>query len=106
MSGVSAARAKAENRTGGWHMFPRAVMCGRERSCIRILLADRHRTWDRQAPLYEILRVSSNASPTELRLPFRLRQLSLDAEHAPNPVRSELLIFWRSGTHDLVTKSC
>jgi hypothetical protein len=53
-------------------------------------VADRHRTWDRQAPLYEILRVSSSASPTELRLAFRLRQLELNAEHAPKPHFSTL----------------
>ena len=46
-------------------------------------VTDRHQTWDRQARLYEILRTSPSASPTELRLAFRLRQLELNAHHAP-----------------------
>ena len=46
-------------------------------------VTDRHQTWDRQARLYEILRTSPSASPAELRLAFRLRQLELSAEHAP-----------------------
>jgi hypothetical protein len=46
-------------------------------------VTDRHQTWDRQTRLYEILRTSPSASPTELRLAFRLRQLELNAEHAP-----------------------
>jgi hypothetical protein len=53
-------------------------------------VADCRHTWDRQARLYEILRTSPSASPTELRLAFRLRQLELNAETAPKADLSAL----------------
>lgn len=46
-------------------------------------VGNRRRTWDQQASFYELLRVSPKASPTELRLAFKLRTLELHAAHAP-----------------------
>jgi hypothetical protein len=46
-------------------------------------VGDRRRAWDRQASLYELLRVNTNAAPAELRLAFKLRTLELRATHAP-----------------------
>lgn len=40
-------------------------------------VGNRRRTWDRQPSLYELLRVSPNVSPAELRLAFKLRTLEL-----------------------------
>ena len=40
-------------------------------------VGDRHRKWDRQPSLYDLLRVEPNASPTELRVAFRVRDLEL-----------------------------
>src|SRR5712692_4969037 len=45
-------------------------------------VANRHRAWDRQPSLYELLRVNRNASPAELRLAFKLRTLELHTAHA------------------------
>jgi hypothetical protein len=46
-------------------------------------VANRRQEWDRQPTFYEILRVSPRASPTELRLAFKLRTLEYRAAHAP-----------------------
>jgi hypothetical protein len=46
-------------------------------------VGDRRRAWDRQPSLYELLRVSTNVAPAELRLAFKLRRLELRAAHAP-----------------------
>jgi hypothetical protein len=40
------------------------------------------RGWDRQSSFYELLRVNPKASPTELRLAFKLRTLELSTAHA------------------------
>ena len=40
-------------------------------------VGNRHRAWDRQPSLYEVLRVNRNASVAELRLGFKLRTLEL-----------------------------
>ena len=40
-------------------------------------VATRHQAWERQANLYDTLRISATASPAELRLAFNLRQLEL-----------------------------
>jgi len=45
-------------------------------------VANRHRAWDRQPFLYELLRVNRNASPAELRLAFKLRTLELRTAQA------------------------
>ena len=45
-------------------------------------VGNRRRAWDRQASLYELLRVNTNVTPAELRLAFRLRTLELRASHA------------------------
>ncbi len=42
-------------------------------------VATRHQAWERQANLYDTLRISATASPAELRLAFNLRQLELRA---------------------------
>ena len=42
-------------------------------------VAARHQAWERQANLYDTLRISATASPAELRLAFRLRELELRA---------------------------
>ena len=46
-------------------------------------VANRRQSWERQAGLYEILRVPATISPTELRLAFKLRALEFRAEGAP-----------------------
>lgn len=46
-------------------------------------VANRRWTWDRQASLYELLRVNPKVSPTELRLAFKLRTLELRTARAP-----------------------
>ena len=46
-------------------------------------VGNRRRNWDRQPSLYELLRVTHNVSPTELRLAFKLRVLELRTAHAP-----------------------
>ncbi len=40
-------------------------------------VGNRHRAWDRQPSLYELLQVDRNASPADLRLAFKLRTLEL-----------------------------
>jgi hypothetical protein len=45
-------------------------------------VADRRLPWEKQKTLYEILRVPPTASPAELRLAFKLRELELRAEGA------------------------
>ena len=46
-------------------------------------VADRRLPWEKQKTFYEILRSASSASPAELRLAFKLRELELRAEDAP-----------------------
>jgi hypothetical protein len=46
-------------------------------------VVNRHQPWDRQITLYESLRIPPTASPAELRLAFKLRELELHAECAP-----------------------
>ena len=46
-------------------------------------VANRHRNWDRQKSLYELLRVDPKAPPAELRVAFQLRTLELRAANAP-----------------------
>ena len=45
-------------------------------------VANRHKPWERQTSLYETLRINPTASPAELRLAFKLRQLELRAAGA------------------------
>jgi len=45
-------------------------------------VATRREAWERQANLYDTLRISATASPAELRLAFNLRQLELLASSA------------------------
>ena len=45
-------------------------------------VADRRLPWERQKSFYEILRVPAGASPAELRLAFKLRELELRVEGA------------------------
>jgi len=45
-------------------------------------VADRRLPWEKQKTFYDILRISPNASPAELRLAFKLRELELRAEDA------------------------
>jgi curved DNA-binding protein CbpA len=45
---------------------------------------NRRRTWDRQASLYELLRVNPKVLPTELRLAFKLRTLELHTARTPD----------------------
>jgi len=47
-------------------------------------VGNRHCAWDQQLSLYELLRVSRNASPAELRLAFKLRALELRTAQAPH----------------------
>ena len=46
-------------------------------------VGNRRRAWDRQASLYELLRVNCDATPTELHLAFKLRALELRTGRAP-----------------------
>jgi hypothetical protein len=46
-------------------------------------VGNRRQKWGRQPTFYELLRVSPRASPTELRLAFKLRTLEYRAAHAP-----------------------
>jgi len=50
----------------------------------------RHQAWERQANLYDTLRISATASPAELRLAFNLRQLELRASSASKLDRATL----------------
>src|SRR5260370_34367130 len=45
-------------------------------------VADRQGKWERQRTLYQVLQASSSASPAELRLAFKLRNLELRASRA------------------------
>lgn len=45
--------------------------------------ADRQGKWERQRTLYQVLQASLSASPAELRLAFKLRDLELRASRAP-----------------------
>jgi len=47
-------------------------------------VGDRHRAWDLQASFYELLKVDRHASPTELRLAFKLRTLELRTAQTPH----------------------
>lgn len=46
-------------------------------------VADRHRHWNQQRSLYELLHVDPKAPPAELRVAFQLRNLELRAANAP-----------------------
>jgi hypothetical protein len=46
-------------------------------------VADRQGNWERQRTFYQVLQASQSASPAELRLAFKLRDLELRASHAP-----------------------
>jgi hypothetical protein len=46
-------------------------------------IGNRRRPWDRQPSFYELLRVTPNVSPAELRLAFKLRSLELRTARAP-----------------------
>jgi len=51
-------------------------------------VGDRRLPWEKQKTFYDILRSASTASPAELRLAFKLRELELDAEDAPKAALS------------------
>ncbi|MGD0227374.1 MAG: hypothetical protein ABSF71_34050 [Terriglobia bacterium] len=53
-------------------------------------VARRRQAWERQANLYDTLRISATASPAELRLAFNLRQLELRASSASKLDRATL----------------
>src|SRR5260370_29503894 len=46
-------------------------------------VGNRRRNWDRQPSLYELMRVTHNVSPAELRLAFKIRALELRTARAP-----------------------
>ncbi len=46
-------------------------------------VADRQGKWERQRTLYQVLQASPSASPAELRLAFKLRDLEVRASRAP-----------------------
>lgn len=50
-------------------------------------IANRRQKWGRRPTLYELLRVSPRASPTELHLAFKLRTLEYRAAHASGDLR-------------------
>jgi hypothetical protein len=47
-------------------------------------VGNRHRAWDRQPSLYELLQVDRKATPAELRLAFKLRTLELRTAQVPD----------------------
>ncbi|MGA9058519.1 MAG: hypothetical protein WB763_18625 [Terriglobia bacterium] len=47
-------------------------------------VATRRQPWERQTSLYDVLRITPTASPAELRVAFKLRQLELRAAGASN----------------------
>jgi len=51
-------------------------------------VADRRLPWEKQKTLYDILRISPCASPAELRLAFKLREMELQAEDASRAAHS------------------
>src|SRR5215467_11481602 len=51
-------------------------------------VGDRRLPWEKQKTLYEILHSSRSASPAELRLAFKLRELELRGEDASKPALS------------------
>ena len=51
-------------------------------------VGDRRVPWEKQKTFYDILRSASTASPAELRLAFKLRELELRAEDAPKAALS------------------
>ena len=53
-------------------------------------VADRHREWSKQPTMYEVLRTASTASPAELRLSFKIRQLELQKQAAYKNVLAAL----------------
>ena len=53
-------------------------------------VVDRRESWDRQTSFYELLHVDANASPTELRIAFRLRSLEQHVSNAPSDSRRSL----------------
>jgi hypothetical protein len=46
-------------------------------------IADRQMEWQKQPTLYDVIRAPQHASPAELRLAFKIRQLELQKEGAP-----------------------
>lgn len=50
-------------------------------------VANRRQKWDRQPTFYKLLRVSPRASPTELRLAFKIRILEYRAAHPSGDIR-------------------
>jgi hypothetical protein len=53
-------------------------------------LADRRREWRKQPTLYDVVRIHQSASPGELRLSFKIRQLELQKEGAPKSAHAAL----------------
>src|SRR5215469_1803522 len=53
-------------------------------------VADRQHEWRKQPTLYEVLRMPLSASPGELRLSFKIRQLELQKEGAPKSAHAAL----------------
>ena len=53
-------------------------------------LADRQREWRKQPTLYDVVRIHQSASPGELRLSFKIRQLELQKEGAPRRAHAAL----------------
>ncbi len=67
---------------GGW-LGISAIHLGCETLRDYFYVGNRRRAWDRQPSFYELLRVDSKASPSELRLAFKLRSLELRAARVP-----------------------
>lgn len=53
-------------------------------------VGDRQREWGKQPTLYEIVRIPQEADPAQLRLSFRVRQLELQKEGAPQGAHKAL----------------
>jgi hypothetical protein len=70
---------------------------------------NRRGAWGRQPSFYELLRVNASATPTDLRLAFKLRKLELRAAraHSANFARSSApSISWRTSNSALATTPC
>ncbi|HXK03814.1 MAG TPA: hypothetical protein VMS37_15540 [Verrucomicrobiae bacterium] len=53
-------------------------------------VADRQREWRKQPTLYEVVRIPPSATPGEMRLSFKIRQIELQREGAPKGAQGAL----------------
>ncbi len=64
-----------------------SIQIGSETLRDHFYVADRQGKWERQRTLYQVLQASPSASPAELRLAFKLRDVEVRASRAPKSER-------------------